>query len=158
MPTAATLPFPLAGAGKHEQSWHSPTPSLKRTDTQGRHSHAALLSPQARIVKSFSWCLPEAREQALPPTFSSHLAKASRHAQSTEGTPLDLLALVANGAGIPELHGTVTIRNRVLARLPPSEHCMHSRMKHSPSLPMKKTYLLDMELHPEGQASGFPHI
>lgn len=103
--TAATLPFPLAGAGKHEQSWHSPTPSLKRADTQARHSHAALLSPQARIVKS----LPEAREQAPPPTFSSHLAKASRHAQSTEGTPLDLLALVANGAGIPELHGTVTI-------------------------------------------------
>lgn len=74
------------------------------------------------------------------------------------GMPLDCLMLVAKEAGIPELHGNVTVGKTVLGRPPHPGHCTDSRLKHDSSLPGKKAYLLSLELLPEGQALGFPHI
>lgn len=40
-------------------------------------------------------------------------------AATTQRIPLDILALVARRVCIPGSHGTVTIRERVLGKLPP---------------------------------------
>lgn len=53
--------------------------------------------------KAHSLCLNPLSVPA--PILSSGLTKASRCAQSTKGTLLDCLGLVAKGVGIPELSG-----------------------------------------------------
>ena len=53
---------------------------------------------------------------------------------------------------------SVTIRKTVLGRLLPPGHSTHNRLKHTPSLSVKKAYLLVLELQPEGQVSGLPCI
>lgn len=88
---------------------------------------------------------------------ASCLAKADRCMQSIYGTPLDFLVLRAR-ASVPGLHGTITIRKTVLAKLPPLRHCIDSRLKHTPSIPVKKNNLLVLELQPEVQTSDLPHI
>ena len=125
------------------------------------HSDKALyccVAEACNCMQSFSHCLSGKREQALHHTLSSFLAKVVGHVQFTKGTALDCLALLTKRAGIPELHGTVTIRKTVLSRPPTPGHCTDSRLKHNLSLPVKKAYLLSLELHPEVEASGFPHI
>ena len=62
--------------------------------------------------------------------------------QSTQGMPVEYLALVTRGACVSGPHGTETIGESVLGRLPPPKHCTESRLKHTLSLPVKKTYLL----------------
>ena len=66
----------------------------------------------------------------------------------------------------------VTIRERLLDRLPPLEHCMDSRLKQPPSpspqpphlppqphhLSERQIYLLVQELWLKGQASGLAHF
>lgn len=63
--------------------------------------------------------------------------------------PLVCLALVAKGAGIPELQGTVTVRRTVLGRPPHAGHFTNSELTHTPTLSMKKAYLLNLELQLE---------
>lgn len=87
-----------------------------------------------------------------------YLTKANGQTQSIQGTSLDCLALVAKGADILELQGTVTIRKIVLGRPPPPGYYINSRLKRNPNLPLKKAYLLSLEPHQEGQVLGFPHI
>ena len=41
----------------------------------------------------------------------------------------------------PEVQGTVTIRETGLGQLPPPRHCTDSRVKHTPSLPVKEASL-----------------
>lgn len=91
---AIVLPYSLAEAGRHKQSRYFLIPGLKSKPATHRQGTLMLhyWSLWAYIVRSFSHCLPEAREKALPAILSSFLAKASRHAQSTQGMPLDLLA------------------------------------------------------------------
>lgn len=64
--------------------------------------------------------------------------------------PFDLLALVARGVCVPRAHKTIIIRKTVLDRLPHPEYCTDSRLKHIPSLPVKKAHLIVLELQPEG--------
>jgi len=52
--------------------------------------------------------------------------------QFTQGILFDHFALVA---GIPELHGNVTIKKTVLGRPPTPGHCIDRRQKHNCSLP-----------------------
>lgn len=47
--------------------------------------------------------------------------------QFTQGILFDHFALVA---GIPELHGNVTIKKTVLGRPPPPGDCTENRLKH----------------------------
>ena len=63
--------------------------------------------------------------------------------------------------GVPVLHRTVTISKTVFGRPTPTPtpgHGTEVRLKHNLSLPVKRTYFLNLELHPEGQAFGFPHV
>lgn len=84
------------------------------------------------------------------------LAKASRSAQPTQRMPLDILALVIKGASILECHGTVTIGKMVVA----GHHHQGTtnKLNYNSCLPVEKVYLPSVELQPEGQALGFPHI
>lgn len=50
--------------------------------------------------------------------------------QSTQGTLLDHLRLVAREACVLGSHGTVTIIETALGKLPPLRHCTDSRLKH----------------------------
>lgn len=68
------------------------------------------------------------------------------------------MALVAGRAYVLGSHGTVTIREIVLGSLQPPWHGRDSRLRHIPSLSVKENYLLVLELHSEGLASGFTHI
>ena len=74
------------------------------------------------------------------------------------GTSLACLALAAKRTDIPELQGTVTIGKTVLGKPPTPGQCTDNRLKHSPSLFINKAYVLSLQLQPEGQASGFPHM
>lgn len=58
--------------------------------------------------------------------------------QSTHEMYLDHLSLVAKGTGIPGFHRTIMMRKKVFGRLPFSGHCTTSRLKHIPSLPVKR--------------------
>ena len=51
---------------------------------------------------------------------------------STLEMPFDHLALVAGGACIPGSQGTVATEDTVLGRVPPPEHCIDSKMQHTP--------------------------
>ena len=59
---------------------------------------------------------------------------------------------MAIGDSVLELCRNVTIGKIVLSRTPSPGHCIDSRLKNNPSLPMKKAYLLSLELQPMGQA------
>ena len=61
---------------------------------------------------------------------------------------LNLLALVGRRACILGSCGTVTIRETVLGRLPPSGHYTDRRLEHTPGLPVRNAYLLVLELQP----------
>lgn len=73
--------------------------------------------------------------------------------------PLHHQILEVKRSCIPGSKRTVTIRKRVLGRLPPpgcyTGYCL---LKHTYSLSRKEAYLLVLELQPEGQASGLAHI
>lgn len=60
--------------------------------------------------------------------------------QCTQWIPRDLLVLVARGCLHAWPHGTVTIRKTVLGWLPYPGNCSEGRLKHTPSLPVKKAY------------------
>lgn len=53
-------------------------------------------------------------------------------------------------------HGSATTGQTILAGYHP-QSTADSRLKDTLSLPVKKAYLLLLELPPEGQASGLPH-
>lgn len=72
-------------------------------------------------------------------------AKASGHTQFPKKILLDDLGLEAKEAGFPEFHGNVKIGKIVLSRSP-TQGTADKRMKHNPSLPMKKSYMLSLEL------------
>lgn len=79
-------------------------------------------------------------------------------AAAAQGMPLDHLALMARRVCIPGSHGTLTIGDRVLGRLPPPGHFTDSRLKYTPSLSVKEAYFLGLELRPEEQVSALAHI
>lgn len=87
----------------------------------------------------------------------SCLGKTGKCMKSTYETPVDFPALRAR-ASIPGLYGSITIRKTILGRLPPLRHGIDSRLKYTPSIPVKKNNLLVLELQPEGQVSGLSHI
>ena len=61
--------------------------------------------------------------------------------------PLDHLALVAREPGPL---GTIKSGKIVLSRLSHPGHCTDSRLKHTPSLLMKRVHSLVLEFQPEG--------
>lgn len=65
-------------------------------------------------------------------------------AAATQGMPLDHLALEARRACVPGSHGTVTIGETVLGRLPP-QGTASCRLKCTASLSEKEAYLLVQE-------------
>ena len=67
---------------------------------------------------------------------------------ATQRTPLDHLALAVRGACVPGSHGTVTIGETVLGRLPLSGHHTDSWLKHIPSLSENVAYLFVQEFWP----------
>lgn len=84
----------------------------------------------------------------------SPLPKANGCVPSTQGTPLEHLALGNRGPFISKPHGSETIRE---TGYHPQGITQISDSK-TPRLSMKKVYLLAQEFHPKGQTSGFPHI
>lgn len=75
--------------------------------------------PRAGEHTYFSPCLSKEIKSVTQPVLSNYPVKASKHTQSTQGTPLPLLALVAKTAGVPELHGTIIIIKTVLSKQNP---------------------------------------
>lgn len=86
---------------------------------------------------------PVALLKSLGGSHSQHCPTASLMLvgeQFTQWIPLDLLALVARGCLHAWPHGTVTIRKTVLGWVPHPGNCSDVRLKHTPSLPVKKAY------------------
>lgn len=54
---------------------------------------------------------------------------------ATQGISMDCLVLVTKAACIGGSPGTVTIRDTVLGRLSPLEHCTDRRPKYTPPFP-----------------------
>lgn len=79
-------------------------------------------SLQACINKTLSFCLPEAGRHTLPTKFFSCLARARGMCNLHRG--LGHLTLMTKRTGIPELHGTVTTRKKLLAG-----HCPQGSMQ-----------------------------
>lgn len=75
---------------------------------------------------------------------------------TTQGMTLDHLLLVAREANKPKSHRT--IGEIVLGWLPSSGHCTGQQTETHPSLFVKETYLLVLELYSERQASSLAHI
>lgn len=64
---------------------------------------------------------------------------------------------MVKGADVPELHETATIKKTVLDRLSPPEHYADSRLKHIPTVSVKKAYLaLSFSLRDKLQVSHIP--
>ena len=53
--------------------------------------------------------------------------------------------------GVPGSHRTVTIKETVLGRLPPSGHCTDSRLEHNLSLSVKEAICLSWSLNLRGR-------
>ena len=93
----------------------------------------------------------------LPTALYCGLTKAIRQVQSTQGTSLNLLALVVKKAYIDGSHETITIENSYgQATTLRALHRQQTKTHHS--LPVKSTHLLVLELQPQEQDSGLPHI
>lgn len=122
-------------------------------NVQIRPSSTTLLKIRHTAVKTFFYCLTEASENALLPTCSSCLAKATGCAHSTQGSPLDCRTLVAKRVAVPEIHGPITIRKTVVGRTPHPGHCLCGRLKHNPGLLVKQAYLLSLKLRDMFQVS-----
>ena len=76
--------------------------------------------------------------------------------QVVQGMPLEHLALPSRGNCVLGPHGSERTRETSLGRPPYSSHCTDSRLRCSPSLPVKKAYPTVLERQPKGQASSFP--
>lgn len=120
----------------------SPAPLLQLTATPW---------PCTLLLSHYSW-----RVLCSPGLFC-YLAKANKHTQSTQGIPLDHLALEAREACVSGPHGTKTIGKILFISLPPKGYCTDRLMKHIPTISMERAYLLVLELKHEGQVSGFLH-
>lgn len=78
-----------------------------------------------------------------------------RHFPPTQEMPFECLALEDSLSGF---HRYKTIRETILSRLPSPGHYTTSRLKRTPSLPVKKAYFVVLELQPKGYVLRFPHI
>ena len=75
-----------------------------------------------------------------------HTSGALVFVAATQGTPFDCLALMASRACIHGSQETVTNEETVLGWLPHPVHSTDSRLKHTPSLYVKKAYLIVLGL------------
>lgn len=144
----STAPSPSPGMGGSAGSCGTPPPSGWgcRLPTLGlkparmhRHRHT-------HTDKALS-------SDALPHT--PCLANAGRYKQSTQGTPLSHLALVAKAAGIPELHRNA---NRQFLAGHAIRALHRQQTGTQPQSSGRKACVLRVELQCEGQASGFPCV
>lgn len=73
-------------------------------------------------------------------------------AAATQEMPLQCLALDAGGraAGVLGSPRIATTGETDCGRLPPPGHCTDSRLKHTPSLLVKRVHSLVLEFQPEG--------
>lgn len=85
-----------------------------------------------RAVFTCIWC----------PSFKSG---APIFVTAVQGMPLDYLTLVARGASVLRPSEIITSRDIIFGRLPPPGHCTDSKLKHTPSLSVKKDYLLVLQ-------------
>lgn len=53
------------------------------------------------------------------------------------------MVLVGKVASVPDSHKNAAISKTVLGRPPPIEYCKDSRLKHTPSIPVKKAYYVE---------------
>lgn len=93
----------------------------------------------------FPTAFPNPVSMSFSHTLYNLLAKTSGSTQSIQETLLDCLTMLARAVGIPELHRTVTIGEIVIGRPSPSRHCIDRKLKHSHSLPVKKSDLLTLD-------------
>lgn len=68
------------------------------------------------------------------------------------------MALLAKGDDISGPHESDTIGETVRGRLHPPRACTNTRLKHTPSLHVKKDYCSALGFQSVGQASGLPYI
>lgn len=122
---AGSFSSPQPEASKHAQRRHSLTAFLKPV---GAHSHNSQPLPSRNL-----WACP---------TPSICLVKASSQVQSPEEILLDLLVPVAKGAVVPEHHGNITFQKDSSCQATTPGHWIDSRLKHNPSLPLKRPIYL----------------
>lgn len=110
---------------------------------------------EAKQSRHFPTAFSEAGECAPAPIFPAALLKMAGPHKPHRGCHV-CLALVAKGAGVPELQEIVTIRRIVLAAPPPCPGlCTDSKLKHNPSLPLEKAYSFILYLQPKEQGFCF---
>ena len=101
-------------------------------------------------VKTFSCRLSEAGVCYLLYFLVALLKPVGTHEQ--QGIPRVCLTLVAKGAGILELQSTIIIGRTILGRS--NNQDTTQRLKHTPNLPVKKAYLLILELQLAKEVPG----
>ena len=89
-----------------------------------------------------------------------HLTPAHQGMQHTQGSvSLECSAMVAKGIVFLGPVYLKQLQKQFLAGYHPQGNAqIASRSKHTPRLPVQTAYLLDLELQPERQSSGIPHV
>ena len=138
----ASLPDPHTLPWLHCSQWVCPA----HTFSDG----APLVASELDLLMYFSLVLPTLGS-------CTTLLKPAVTCSPHQGISLEILALEAIKACVSGSQRTETIRETVF-RLPPPGHSTESRLTHTPFFSCKRAYLLVLELQPEGQVLGLPHI
>ena len=138
----AHLPDPHTLLWLHCSQWVCPA----HTFSDG----APLVASELDLLMSFPLVLPALGSCA---TLLNPTVTCSPH----QGISLVILALGAIRACVSGSQRTETIRETVF-RLPHPGHSTERRLTHTPFFSCKRAYLLVLELQPEGQVLGLPHI
>ena len=141
LPKWASLPDPHTLLRPHCSQWVCPA----HTFSYG----APLVASELDLLTYFPLVLP-----ALG---SCTLLKPAGTRSPHQGISPAILALGAIRACFSASQRTETIRESVF-RLPPPGHSTDSSLTHTPFFSCKRVYLLVLELQPEGQVLGLPHI
>lgn len=103
--------------------------------------------------------LPYSRVPISPGGELLHISGASEFVAATQEMNNDFLVMVASGVWIHGWHGTVTKKEKILSRLPPTGYSTTADWN-IPSVFLLKRPIcwVWIFVEPKGQASGFEHI
>ena len=116
---------------------------------EGKES--AGFSPGIKVLVGVTvWHSPSDLPAPVGAPSSCDLPEAGGHVQPPQGPPLERLALVTRGAYISGPHVYEGILKTV-GGLPPPGHSTNTRLKHTPSLPVKRPIYLSCSFSLRGR-------
>lgn len=105
------------------------------------------------LSRNFSAAFPKLVSEFHALHSTAILLKAAVIHNLHRGPTLDCQTWVAKGAGITGLHNNLKDTSRQAT----NPRTTNSQLKHNPSLPVKKAYLLSLQLQAKRQTSGVPN-